>query len=248
MALMRAKKRRRGSRVEGSPAWWQQPENWAVIAMAAVGLLLVVVMVWRQTPPEADVDQAAIAAAEAGDPRMREIEARFRCPCGNCGHLELADCACEVPGGALEMKTSIARLLSEGQGENEVIAAIAGRFGGLKPEGTGTESSPQGQTAVKDFEGDDTAVNLHSSHREPAAPEAVMRVASVFDCPCGNCVLTLVDCTCDHANGAVEVKAYINDRLSAGLSEADVIEAVAQAFGAQRRQVASTATGVLSNQ
>lgn len=220
-------KRNRDTKSGRSRASWRQSGNWVVVAIAAVVLLLAMAMVWRQIPVKVDIDQAAIAAAETSDPRMKEIEARFRCPCGNCGHLELADCSCDVPGGAMEMKTAIASLLSEGQEKTAVIATIAGRFGGLKPESSTSESSPAGPATPHENEVADAVVDLHSSHGSLAAPDAVMRVASVFDCPCGNCVHTLVDCTCDHAKGAVEVKAFIRDRLTAGLSEADVIESVA---------------------
>jgi cytochrome c-type biogenesis protein CcmH/NrfF len=240
------KKRARGTKAGRSRAWWRQSGNWAVVAIAAVVLLLVLAMIWRQTPAKVDIDQAAIAAAETSDPGMREIEARFRCPCGNCGHLELADCSCDVPGGAMEMKTAIARLLSEGQEKTAVIATIAGRFGGLKPESTTSESPPAGPATPHENEVADAVVDLHSSHGSPAAPDAVMRVAEVFDCPCGNCVHTLVDCTCDHAEGAVEVKSFISDRLTAGFSETDVIESVAQTFEARRTRRAPSATSEVS--
>jgi cytochrome c-type biogenesis protein CcmH/NrfF len=244
MAAM--KKRKRDTKTRRSRVWWRQPGNWAVVAIAAVVLLLVSAMIWRQTPAKVDIDQVAIAAAETSDPRMKEIEARFRCPCGNCGHLELADCVCDVPGGAMEMKTAIARLLSEGREKTDVIASIASQFGGLKPESITGDSTLDGPAVPNEDEVADEVLDLHSSHGSQAAPDAVMRVASVFDCPCGNCVHTLVDCTCDHAKGAVEVKSFIRDRLTAGLSEADVVDSVAQTFEARRTQRSPLATGAAS--
>ena len=46
--------------------------------------------------------------------------------------------------------------------------------------------------------------------------------------------------------GAVEVKAFIRDRLTAGLSEADVIESVAQTFEARQTQQSLSATSAAS--
>ena len=223
-----------------SRSWWRRSENWTVIAITGMALAVVTIVMLIQMPPTADIDQAAIATAELSDPRMKEIEDQFRCPCGNCGHLELRDCVCDVPGGAMEMKTAIARLLSEGVSGEAIIATIAADFGGLKPKAAANRL-PHSDTRLT---GDTEVVSdhdLHSAHSGGVDPNAILRVVSQFDCPCGNCKLTLLECTCDRDNGSVEVKAFIEENLEKGLSESTVVDAVITTFDAKRQLAIGTA-------
>lgn len=234
MSKSNMNKRLRSKAKVFSLAWWRRSENWMVFAITGIALAVVSMVLMTRMPPTADIDPAAVAAAELSDPRMKEIEHRFRCPCGNCGHLELEDCVCDVPGGAMEMKTVIARLLSEGIDEKTIVATIAADFGGLKTS-VAEDRSPQKENGLRNGPEIDAVDDLHAAHSGHADPESIIEVVSQFDCPCGNCDLTLLECTCDRANGSVEVKAFIEENLEKGLSESDVIASVIKTFGAQRR-------------
>ena len=240
MTAARDRKRRRPKTRMFYGSWWRRSENWIVIAIVGVPLAFLVLVMASRVPPTADIDSTAVTTAEMSDPRMGSIEDRFRCPCGNCGHLELRECVCDVPGGAMEMKTAIARLLSEGVSGEAIIATIAADFGGLKPKAA-TNRLPHSDTRLT---GDTEVVSdhdLHSDHSGGVDPNAILRVVSQFDCPCGNCKLTLLECTCDRDNGSVEVKAFIEENLEKGLSESTVVDAVITTFDAKRQLAIGTA-------
>ena len=61
-------------------------------------------------------------------------------------------------------------------------------------------------------------------------PQEVQSIATLFDCPCGNCDLNLADCTCDNAKGALEIKGYISTLLKTDSRE-DVIKQVEAKYG-----------------
>ena len=109
---------------------------WAFGALAAA--VMVASVVDREgtfAPRRAVPDAALIAAAEQADPRILEVERRFLCPCHRCGGMELAECSCDTPGGALEAKGVIVELIAQGHGTEAVVAEIARRYGSLKPSG-----------------------------------------------------------------------------------------------------------------
>jgi len=151
MSKRQAKRRRRPTKAKKIRLWWQSPGNWVLLALSGTAVFFLATTFVRQIPPTADIDQAVIASVQLNDPRMARIEDRFRCPCGNCGHLELRDCICDVPGGALEMKTAIARLLAAGASEEQVVETVARRFGGLTsrpPSAIASHDSPSSSQGV----------------------------------------------------------------------------------------------------
>ena len=220
--------------------WYREPKNWLVVAMLAFAVAVVAFKLGFHVHPTIDIDRAAIATAELSYPSMKEIESLFVCPCGNCGELELEVCACDGPGGAMEMKTVIARMLRSGSSVDEVVATVSAEYGGLKQTSVqdgilSEEETPDGSTTEPP-----TEVFLQTAHGKGADPNELLTVVSAFDCPCGNCALTLLDCTCDHARGAVEVKAFVRAKLESGLSPDQVIDEVDQSYGGRRYSNAVT--------
>jgi cytochrome c-type biogenesis protein CcmH/NrfF len=60
----------------------------------------------------------------------------------------------------------------------------------------------------------------------------VQRIASNFNCPCGQCGIARLDtCTCDIAGGANEAKSYIQYLLNQGLPDNEVITGVEERYG-----------------
>lgn len=129
----------------------------AVVAAVAVALLAgrEGTVAPRRTVPDAEV----IAAAEQADPRIVAVERRFICPCGRCGGMELVECQCDSPGGALEAKGAIVTLLSQGHDVETVVGLVARDFGGLKAgparDAHGVEGSNGPAPRLED-RGDDT--------------------------------------------------------------------------------------------
>ena len=214
--------------------WFRDSRNWLVVVMLAFVVAVVAFKLGFHVHPEADIDRAAIATAELSFPEMKEIERQFVCPCGRCGELELEVCECDGPGGAMEMKTTIARALRSGSSVDEIVAKVSEQYGGLKPLADRSAESSSREIAEGEEATPDTGIPLKSAHHSSADPSDLLAVISAFDCPCGNCALTLVECTCDHARGAVEVKGFIKARLEAGLSTESVIDEVDQKYGGKR--------------
>lgn len=114
-------------------ASWKKPGiKWFVGVSAGIATLMVALVVSQGSTGPA-VDRTAILAAELNNPRMLEVERRFICPCGRCGELELTECECDGPGGALEMKTMLARFLENGDDADQATVALFAQYGGLKP-------------------------------------------------------------------------------------------------------------------
>lgn len=215
--------------------WWQQPANWLVVVIALVAVTTVIFILERQRPPIVDIDRTVIEVVGINDSRMAEIEGRFMCPCGSCDHLDLRDCECDAPGGALEIRTSIARLLDQGVGSEEVVRVVANRFGGLRADSAPGSRVPSREALTEGTEADDQSKGLIASHGNHVDPIGFVKVVSSFDCPCGNCALDLLDCTCEHSRGAVELKNLIKNRLAEGMLPDQVVEIVERTYSIERR-------------
>ncbi len=195
--------------------------GWLVLgAILVVGLGAMVAVVRdraRTATPSSAPIRASVVAAELADPRVAEVERRFLCPCGRCGNMQLPECSCDVPGGALEVRGVIADLLARGLTVEETVAAVARRYGSLAPDPEGTEAPS-------------------SASPEPVAAHAVPElqvaaVASRLRCFCGRCSHRLDTCDCSHPSGARTVKAFIRARLAAGDAPEVVATAVEREFG-----------------
>lgn len=134
----------------------------------------------------------------------------------------------------MEMKTIIARALRSGSSVDEIVAAVSSQYGGLKPANTRTAESRAVEIPDNAASAPRAGVQLENAHKIVSDPNELLTVVSAFDCPCGNCVLTLLECTCDHARGAVEVKGFVKARLEAGLSPELVIDEVDRTYGGRR--------------
>lgn len=60
---------------------------------------------------------------------------------------------------------------------------------------------------------------------------AVLEIAGEFDCFCGSCDDRLDVCTCEHDNGALEVKGFILQKLQEGHHKPHIIEMVKETYG-----------------
>lgn len=62
-----------------------------------------------------------------------EVLAHFRCPCGNCGMENLAECECDHPRGAKEVNAFLDRKLSEGKyTSHQLVAEVEKVYGARK--------------------------------------------------------------------------------------------------------------------
>lgn len=71
-----------------------------------------------------------------------------------------------------------------------------------------------------------------TEHAQPvAAPATIDEIVKDFKCFCGQCEHMLVECTCEHKNGAVEVKAFVAQKLAEGHHAPHIREMVVSTFG-----------------
>ncbi len=58
---------------------------------------------------------------------VQSIAAQLDCPCGNC-ELNLADCTCDNPRGALEIKTYISSLLKTDKSKDDIVKEVKAKY------------------------------------------------------------------------------------------------------------------------
>ena len=59
----------------------------------------------------------------------RQVAVNFKCACGGCGELPLAECQCDMPKGAVEEKSFIRAKLAEGYTVPQVIELVDKKYG-----------------------------------------------------------------------------------------------------------------------
>ncbi len=58
---------------------------------------------------------------------VQSIASQLDCPCGNC-ELNLADCTCENPNGALEIKKYISSLLKTDKSRDDIVKEVKSKY------------------------------------------------------------------------------------------------------------------------
>ncbi len=58
---------------------------------------------------------------------VQSIAAQLDCPCGNCS-LNLADCTCDNPNGALEIKSYISSLLKTDKNKDDIVNEVKAKY------------------------------------------------------------------------------------------------------------------------
>ena len=75
------------------------------------------------------VQAATSAAANSIEDQVRQVAVNFKCACGGCGELPLAQCQCDMPKGAVEEKGFIKEKLMEGYTVPQVIELVDEKHG-----------------------------------------------------------------------------------------------------------------------
>jgi cytochrome c-type biogenesis protein CcmH/NrfF len=95
--------------------------------------LAVVILVFalnrEEEAPEPIHTHTPQALTASTDPATKRIAEQFNCPCGQCEHT-LAECTCEHPKGAKEVKAFITHeLLHAKRSEAEVVKLMDEKYG-----------------------------------------------------------------------------------------------------------------------
>jgi hypothetical protein len=133
------KKKTRG----GGPP--QKRESSIVIIIAVLAILFSVGLTVKtaffssnNTAPvrtaEVNIDPSRFQTTPAAvnDPietKVYRVASHFRCACGGCGELPLAECECDMPRGSVEEKNFIRNNLKKGLSVEQVVAMVEKTYG-----------------------------------------------------------------------------------------------------------------------
>lgn len=156
--------------------------------------------------------------------KVFEIAANFVCGCGSCNEESLEICKCNY---AIEERQFIRDYLEQNRNSTDIISAMTSKYGGLKSE---NKTDKKGLNTFK------IPSNISVTEAGVASIYDRENIYSAFKCPCGQCgVDELKDCTCNHKNGAQEVKKYIDDKISENqFSVAQIIDIVNNTYGGKK--------------
>ncbi len=147
---MAKKKKTRSPQTKQQPVKKKQSNFWMITAIVAVVLLVGVsaktmfsprenarsITPIRSTPdqpitiqPKTVVPTAATLATNSVEDQVLQVAVNFKCACGGCGELPLAECQCDMLKGAVEEKSFIRTKLAEGNTVPEVIELVDQKYG-----------------------------------------------------------------------------------------------------------------------
>lgn len=75
------------------------------------------------------VQAASSMASNSLEDQVRQVAVNFKCACGGCGELPLAECQCDMTKGAVEEKSFIRTKLKEGLTVPQVIELVDKKYG-----------------------------------------------------------------------------------------------------------------------
>ena len=143
-----------------------------------------------------------------------EIASKFVCSCGTCGEQSLEICKCVR---AVEERQFIRDYLEQNQKPDDIVIAIANKYGWIKAE----FASKYKVDASRIWNPNQLQITKEITSTLPGLVDAKASISdkytiySAFNCPCGKCGIDeLKDCTCNHPNGALEVKKFIDENIN----------------------------------
>ncbi len=75
------------------------------------------------------IQPATSLASNSLEDQVRQVAVNFKCACGGCGELPLAECQCDMPKGAVEEKSFIRSKLNAGFSVQQVIDLVEKKYG-----------------------------------------------------------------------------------------------------------------------
>lgn len=154
--------------------------------------------------------------------KVYEIASNFVCGCGSCGEESLEVCSCNF---AIQEKKFIRNYVESSADLKTIIFAVNDKYGGLKSD-----------VSVDKLMKSSTFNVPESNKKLVATFNDRIKIYSQFECPCGQCgVDELKDCTCNHKNGATEVKSYIDSEITLNLYSVDeIVSQVEAKYGGKK--------------
>ena len=147
---MAKKKKTRSQQTRQQPVQQKQTNYWMITTIVAVVLLVGVSAKTMFSPrentrsiipiqsttgqpitiqPKTVVPTATTLVTNSAEDQVRQVAVNFKCACGGCGELPLAECQCDMPKGAVEEKNFIRTKLADGYTVPEVIELLDQEYG-----------------------------------------------------------------------------------------------------------------------
>ena len=147
---MAKKNKRRPQQTKQQPVQQKQTNFWMITTIVAVVLLVGVSAKTMFSPsenarsitpiqsttgqpitiqPKTVFPVASSLATSAVEDPVLQVAVNFKCACGGCGELPLAECQCDMPKGAVEEKNFIRDKLAEGYTVPQVIELVDQKYG-----------------------------------------------------------------------------------------------------------------------
>jgi predicted RNA-binding Zn-ribbon protein involved in translation (DUF1610 family) len=171
--------------------------------------------------------------------KVYEIASKFVCSCGTCNEESLELCNCER---AVEERQFIRDYLEQstnsGQKPDDIVYVVANKYGWMKAEFASKykvdSSKVWNSTQLQVTK--DIISNTPGLINTKATISDKYTIYSAFNCPCGKCSIDeLKDCTCNHPNGANEVKRFIDEKINENkYTIKEIIETVDNKFGGKK--------------
>lgn len=111
-----------------------EPSPWMIIAIFAillsVGLMVKIVFFTGNAPSNTETAyQISAVENDSIETLVQLVASEFRCACGGCGELPLAECECDMVRGAVEEKAFIREKLRKGIPVEKVIQLVEEVYG-----------------------------------------------------------------------------------------------------------------------
>jgi len=190
-------------------------------------------LIFQKNEPEVPVEQKSrYPVVEA---KVYEIASKFICSCGSCNEEPLETCKCAT---AVEERQFIRDYLEKNQEPGDIVIAVANKYGWMKAEFASNYNvdvsriwNPNQLQITKDV-----ISNQPDLMNTKATISDKYTIYSAFNCPCGKCAVDeLRDCTCNHPNGATEVKKFIDEKISENkYTINEIVEIVDQKYGGKK--------------
>jgi cytochrome c-type biogenesis protein CcmH/NrfF len=147
---MAKKKKRQSNQTKQQPLQQKKTNGWMITTIVAVVLLIGVSAKTMFSPsekarsitpiqsspgqpitiqPKTLLPATTTLATNSGEDQVFQVAVNFKCACGGCGELPLAECQCDMPKGAVEEKSFIRTKLAEGYSVPEVIELVDQKYG-----------------------------------------------------------------------------------------------------------------------
>lgn len=102
------------------------------LAIIGIALILVLLHPWHTGQERPQDFKGSSSSLQTIDPQLNnqmvQIADQFMCPCGECKH-SLTECDCDMPRGAVEVKSFIIQGLQQGRTPAQVVSAVEMKYG-----------------------------------------------------------------------------------------------------------------------